>query len=56
MTDTVIIDEPLPPAPSECCGGGSCDPCVWDVYYQQRRLWMAQKQTVEAQESQKSQS
>ncbi|WP_417579954.1 oxidoreductase-like domain-containing protein [Nitrincola sp.] len=43
--------EPLPPAPGECCGGGSCCPCVWDYYYQQRRLWVAQQLAAEAQES-----
>ena len=31
--------EPEKPLNSDCCGGGSCCPCVWDVYYEKYREW-----------------
>ena len=52
--DSEILEEPIPPAPSECCGGGSCCPCVWDFYFEQKRLWQEQqkalKETLTAQQ------
>ncbi len=41
-----LIEEPIPPAPSECCGGGSCCPCVWDFYFEQKRLWQEQQKAL----------
>jgi len=32
--------EPQKPKPDECCGGGSCCPCVWDTYRDQRKAWL----------------
>lgn len=43
---TEIVEEPHPPAPSECCGGGSCCPCVWDLYFEQKRLWQEQQKQL----------
>lgn len=42
-----LLEEPIPPAPSECCGGGSCCPCVWDFYYEQKRLWQEQQKALQ---------
>ncbi|TVQ72524.1 MAG: hypothetical protein EA373_02610 [Oceanospirillales bacterium] len=41
-----ILEEPIPPTPSECCGGGSCCPCVWDFYFEQKRLWQEQQKAL----------
>lgn len=41
-----MLEEPIPPAPSECCGGGSCCPCVWDFYFEQKRLWQEQQKAM----------
>ncbi len=30
---------PKKPAPDECCGGGSCCPCVWDAYRAALAKW-----------------
>lgn len=37
------IEQPEPPASNECCGSGSCCPCVWDYYRQQLALWQQQQ-------------
>ncbi|OBP14961.1 hypothetical protein A5320_13970 [Rheinheimera sp. SA_1] len=37
-----IIEKPEPPASNECCGSGSCCPCVWDYYRDQLSLWQQQ--------------
>ncbi|HMT92989.1 oxidoreductase-like domain-containing protein [uncultured Thiothrix sp.] len=34
---------PIPPTPNECCESG-CDPCVWDIYYEDLRKWQEQQQ------------
>lgn len=35
------MEKPEKPGLSECCGGGSCCPCVWDVYFEQLEKWQA---------------
>ncbi|MDC9522177.1 oxidoreductase-like domain-containing protein [Pseudoalteromonas sp. Angola-31] len=30
----IVLPKPQKPQPDECCGGGSCSPCVWDEYRQ----------------------
>lgn len=52
FNDEVIMKE-LPPEPrepdlDECCGG-SCCPCVWDVYYDKLYEWRDAKEAIEAQ-------
>ena len=37
------LEKPTKPAPNECCGGGSCCPCVWDAYFEELRRWKAQE-------------
>jgi len=36
-------EKPTPPEPHECCGGGSCCPCVWDRYYDALAEWRARQ-------------
>lgn len=33
------MEKPDKPAPNECCGGGSCCPCVWDDYFDKLQQW-----------------
>ncbi|ALS34924.1 hypothetical protein PTRA_b0443 [Pseudoalteromonas translucida KMM 520] len=33
------VAKPEKPKPDECCGGGSCCPCVWDEYKEQLAIW-----------------
>ncbi|MDG1751997.1 MAG: oxidoreductase-like domain-containing protein [Thalassotalea sp.] len=37
-----LTTKPLPPADDDCCGGGSCAPCVWDQYYADLDQWHIQ--------------
>lgn len=37
------MEKPEEPGLSECCGGGSCCPCVWDVYFDQLAQWQQQQ-------------
>jgi len=37
MTD--ILEKPDVPADDDCCGGGACNPCVWDHYYAELQKW-----------------
>ncbi|MEM5509901.1 oxidoreductase-like domain-containing protein [Pseudoalteromonas sp. AS71] len=34
-----IPQKPEKPKPDECCGGGSCCPCVWDEYKEKLVAW-----------------
>lgn len=43
-----IPEEPEKPLYSDCCGGGSCCPCVWDDYYDKLDKW---RDAIKAQES-----
>jgi len=40
---TKLIEKPSPPADDDCCGGGACNPCVWDHYYAERKKWRIQQ-------------
>ena len=54
MTNTTTQEgQALPPEPEkplrdDCCGGGSCCPCIWDVYYEKLAKWRDAKQLLEA--------
>ncbi|WP_353517808.1 oxidoreductase-like domain-containing protein [Thalassotalea sp. SU-HH00458] len=39
--------KPVPPADDDCCGGGSCSPCVWDQYYADLTQWQQQTENRE---------
>ena len=36
---TEPTDKPIAPADDDCCGGGACNPCVWDRYYAELQKW-----------------
>ncbi|GAA6204675.1 MULTISPECIES: oxidoreductase-like domain-containing protein [Thalassotalea] len=42
-----LLEKPQPPAEGECCDR-ACTPCVWDLYYAERKKWRLQQ--VELQE------
>ena len=46
----IPTEEPVEPESSDCCGSGSCCPCVWDYYRAQQKAWLAQKQQEQKQE------
>jgi hypothetical protein len=39
--------EPEKPLRDDCCGGGSCCPCIWDVYYEKLAKWREAKKAIE---------
>lgn len=41
-----ILVKPEPPESNECCGSGSCCPCVWDYYREQLALWQQQQTLI----------
>lgn len=41
-----ILVKPEPPESNECCGSGSCSPCVWDYYREQLALWQQQQTLI----------
>ncbi len=43
------MEKPTPPADSECCESG-CEPCVWDTYYEELRLWQEEQKKLKEQE------
>ena len=42
-----IPEKPEKPLRDDCCGGGSCCPCIWDVYYEKLAKWKEAKQKQE---------
>ena len=36
---TKRVEKPITPADDDCCGGGACNPCVWDNYYTKLQAW-----------------
>ncbi len=48
-TPVKLLEKPEPPASNECCGSGSCCPCVWDYYREQLALWQQQQRELAAQ-------
>ena len=32
-------EKPIAPADDDCCGGGACNPCVWDDYNAKLQKW-----------------
>ena len=42
VTTPKCIAKPIRPAADECCGGGSCCPCVWDEYKAELKIWRLQ--------------
>jgi hypothetical protein len=51
-------EKPIAPADDDCCGGGACNPCVWDHYYAELQKWRIEEAKIrekqaEAEESSK---
>ena len=42
-----LIEKPERPLDNECCGGGACQPCVWDYYFEQLELWQKQQDSLQ---------
>lgn len=43
------LEKPCPPADDDCCGGGACNPCVWDHYYAELQKWRIRQSELKAQ-------
>ncbi|GAA0691906.1 hypothetical protein GCM10009104_18630 [Marinobacterium maritimum] len=43
------MEKPIPPADGECCES-ACEPCVWDSYYEEMRLWQEEQKRLKEQE------
>ncbi|WP_372858984.1 oxidoreductase-like domain-containing protein [Pseudoalteromonas sp.] len=39
MQENIPSTKPERPKSDECCGGGSCCPCVWDEYKEKLAAW-----------------
>lgn len=53
---TKLLEKPAPPADDDCCGGGACNPCVWDHYYAERKKWRLQQVELKAAEKKNKQN
>ncbi|SFF80385.1 oxidoreductase-like domain-containing protein [Neptunomonas qingdaonensis] len=42
-----MLEKPTPPGDCECCEAG-CEPCVWDIYYEDMREWKAAQEKLKA--------
>ena len=42
------MNKPERPLDNECCGGGACQPCVWDHYFDQLEKWQTQQDELKA--------
>ena len=48
------LEKPSPPADDDCCGGGACNPCVWDHYYAQLQAWRIEQAKLKEQQAKTS--
>lgn len=46
---TKQLEKPFPPADDDCCGGGACNPCVWDHYYAKLQKWRIEQAKIKEQ-------
>jgi hypothetical protein len=49
------LEKPIPPADDDCCGGGACNPCVWDYYYTELQKWRIEQAKEQEQEQEQEQ-
>jgi len=47
----IPTEEPIAPESSDCCGSGSCCPCVWDYYRAQQKAWLTRETAAETEVS-----
>ena len=40
----------------DCCGGGACNPCVWDHYYAELQKWRIAQAKINEQKQSESDS
>ena len=45
------LEKPSPPADDDCCGGGACNPCVWDHYFNLLQTWRVEQAKIKEQEA-----
>jgi len=45
---TNALEKPPIPADDDCCGGGACNPCVWDHYYEELQKWRVEQAKIKA--------
>ena len=45
-----LLEKPTPPREGLCCESGSCQPCVWDHYYESMRKWRTQQAEIKEKE------
>lgn len=53
---TKLLEKPIPPADDDCCGGGACNPCVWDHYYAELQKWRIAQAKLKEQEQEQEKS
>lgn len=41
----IPTEQPVAPDSSDCCGSGSCCPCVWDYYRAEQKAWLQTQQS-----------
>lgn len=46
----MMLEKPTPPGDYECCES-ACEPCVWDIYYEDMRQWKEEQAQLKASES-----
>jgi len=45
-----MMEKPISPADDDCCGGGACNPCVWDHYYAELQKWRLEQAQLKAEQ------
>jgi len=50
-----MTEKPTPPGNNECCESG-CNPCVWDLYYEELQEWKDAQATTTATAQDKKES
>lgn len=40
-----MLEKPIPPGDYDCCES-ACEPCVWDIYYDELRQWQAEQKAA----------
>jgi len=51
-----LKEKPTPPADDDCCGGGACNPCVWDHYYAELQKWRIEQAKLKEEQAAKDSS
>lgn len=49
-----MAEKPTPPGEYECCDSG-CEPCVWDIYYDELRAWQQARRSEQPEAESNSQ-